>query len=98
MYCAIEEETVQKVEHTQDICSNKSKSGKKTNNKWEMESSMRPTETYSRSDRSEPSAIESSCKVGDKDNVVTNLSSYELTMAQEDLFSKGLKFIPDRTK
>ena len=37
-------------------------------------------------------------QVRDKDSVVTNLSSYELTTAQEDLLSKGLKFIPDRTK
>ena len=28
----------------------------------------------------------------------TNLSSYELTAAQEDLLSNGLKFIPDITK
>ena len=63
-----------------------------------MKSSMRPSETYSQSDRPEPSVIESSCKVRDKDTVVTNLSSYELTAAQEDLLSKGLKFIPDRTK
>ena len=59
---------------------------------------MGHTETYSQSGRSEPSAIESSCKERDKDTVVTNLSSYELTAAQEDLLSKGLKFIPDRTK
>ena len=107
MDCANEEETVQKVEHTQDICSDKSKSqrtketkkiAKKPNNKWEMKSSMRPSETYSQSDRPEPSVIESSCKVRDKDTVVTNLSSYKLTAAQEDLLSKGLKFIPDRTK
>ena len=71
---------------------------KKPNKKWEMTSSMRPSETYSQSDRPEPSVIESSCKVRDKDTVVTNLSSYELTAAQEDLLSKGLKFIPDRTK
>ena len=63
-----------------------------------MKSSMRPSETYSQSDRPEPSVIESSCKVRDKDTVVTNLSSYELTAAQEDLLSKGLNFIPDRTK
>ena len=31
---------------------------KKTNNKWEMKSSMRPTEAHSQSDRPEPSAIE----------------------------------------
>ena len=40
---------------------------------------------------------ESSCKVRDKDTVVTNLSSYELTAAQENVLSKRLKFIPDRS-
>ena len=83
--CANEEETFQKVEHTQDICSDKSKSqttkenknnAKKSNNKWAMKSSMRPSETYSQSDRPEPSEIKSSCKVRDKDTVVTNLCSY----------------------
>ena len=63
-----------------------------------MKSSMRPTETYYQCVRSETSVIESSCKVRDKDTVVTYLSSYELTTAQKDLLSKGLKFIPDITK
>ena len=69
MDCANAEENVQKVEHTQAICSDKSKSRrtkenrkkmqkKKKNNKWEMKSSMRPTEAYSQNDRPEPSAIE----------------------------------------
>ena len=63
-----------------------------------MKSSTRPTETNSQCDRPESSAIESCCKVRNKDTVVTNLSSYELTAAQEDLLSKGLKFIPGGTK
>ena len=53
---------------------------------------------YSQCVRPAPSGIESSCTLRDNDTVVTNLSSYELTATPEDLLSKGLKFIPDRTK
>ena len=63
----------------------------KKNNRRKKEKEPEVTEA----EPSEENAIERSREI---DTTDTNLSSYELTKEQKDLLSKGLNFIPDRTK